>query len=101
MIMRRKRTITGRKAAAALRYKLDEDPAPRLVAKGVGKIAEKILEAAREAGVPIHEDPDLLALLMTLNIDEVIPPEMYVAVAEVLAFIYRVNKKVPEKVKND
>ena len=89
----RKKT-TGRKSAAALRYKQGEDPAPRLVAKGMGKIAERIIEAAKEAGVPIHEDPDLLALLMTLNINEVIPPEMYIAVAEVLAFIYRMNKKI-------
>ena len=94
MIKHRKYKLTDRRAAAALRYKQDEDPAPRLVAKGAGKIAEKIIEAAKAAGVPIHENPDLLALLMTLNIDEVIPPEMYVAVAEVLAFIYRMNKKV-------
>ena len=90
-----KRIYANRKAAAAIRYKQREDPAPRLVAKGVGIIAEKIIEAAKEAGVPIHEDPDLLTLLMTLNINEVIPPEMYVAVAEVLAFIYRMNKKAP------
>jgi flagellar biosynthesis protein len=92
----RKKTVT-RKSAAALRYKMGEDPAPRLVAKGMGKIAERIIEAAQKAGVPIHEDPDLLALLMTLNIDEMIPPEMYIAVAEVLAFIYRINKKMPIK----
>ena len=94
MIKHRKYKVADRRAAAALRYKQGEDPAPRLVAKGAGKIAEKIIEAAKAAGVPIHDDPDLLALLMTLNIDEVIPPEMYVAVAEVLAFIYRMNKKV-------
>ena len=85
--------IKTRKSAAALRYKREEDPAPRIVAKGAGKIAERIIEAAKEAGVPIHEDPDLLALLMTLNVNEVIPAEMYLAVAEVLAFIYRMNKK--------
>ena len=94
MIKHRTYKVKDRRAAAALRYKEGEDPAPRLVAKGAGKIAEKIIEAAKAAGVTIHEDPDLLALLMTLNIDEVIPPEMYVAVAEVLAFIYRMNKKV-------
>lgn len=94
MIKHRKYKVANRRAAAALRYKQGEDPAPRLVAKGAGKIAEKIIEAAKAAGVPIHEDPDLLALLMTLNIDEIIPPEMYVAVAEILAFIYRMNKKV-------
>ena len=93
MNRKRKSILASHKAAAALRYKQGEEHAPRLVAKGMGIIAEKIIEAAREAGVPIHEDPDLLALLMTLNINEIIPPEMYVAVAEVLAFIYRMNKK--------
>ncbi len=93
MNRKKRRTVTGRKSAAALRYKPEMDPAPRLVAKGVGKIAEKIIAAAKDAGVPIHEDPDLLALLMQLNINEVIPSEMYVAIAEVLAFIYRMNKK--------
>jgi len=93
MNRKRKNILVNRKAAAALRYRQEDDTAPRLVAKGMGKIAEKIIEAAEKAGVPIHEDPDLLALLMTLNINEVIPPEMYVAVAEVLAFIYRMNKK--------
>lgn len=81
------------KAAAALKYSQGVDTAPRLVAKGAGVIAEKIIQAAQEADVPIHEDPDMLALLMTLNLDEVIPPEMYAAVAEVLAFVYRLNKK--------
>jgi len=97
MMRRRTYKPVNRKAAAALRYRQDEDPAPRLTAKGMGRIADKIIEAAREAGVPLHEDPDLLSLLMTLNIGEVIPPEMYIAVAEVLAFIYRVNNKTPKK----
>lgn len=97
MIRHRKRMITDRKSAAALKYKQGEDLVPRLVAKGAGIIAEKIIETAREAGIPIYEDPDLLALLMTLNINEMIPSEMYVAVAEVLAFIYRMNKKMPVK----
>ncbi|MCD6308560.1 MAG: EscU/YscU/HrcU family type III secretion system export apparatus switch protein [Candidatus Latescibacteria bacterium] len=88
---RKSKRIPDRPAAAALRYRRDDDSAPRLVAKGMGKLAERIVEAAKKAGVPIHEDPDLLALLMALDIDEVIPPEMYVAVAEVLAFVYHVN----------
>ena len=81
----------GRSAATALRYRLGEDRAPRLVAKGAGKLAERIITAAREAGVPLREDPDLLALLMTLDIGEAIPPELYAAVAETLAFVYRLN----------
>ncbi len=93
MKKRRKRKLVAHRAAAALRYRMAEDSAPKLVAKGAGIVAEKIIAAAREAGVPIHENPDLLALLMTLNIGEAIPPEMYTAVAEVLAFIYKINKK--------
>jgi len=66
--------------------------APRVVAKGMGAIAERIIRAAEEAGVPIHENPDLCAFLMTVSVDDVIPSDMYVAVAEVLAFIYRINE---------
>ena len=97
MIAKSGHRLKDRRAAAALRYRQGDDAAPRLVAKGMGKIAEKIIETAREAGIPIHEDPDLVALLMTLNIDAMIPPELYVAVAEVLAFIYRMNNKMQEQ----
>ena len=86
----------GRKAAAAIRYHMGTDPAPRLVAKGAGKLAERIIEAAKKAGVPVREDPDLLALLMTLDLNEFIPPELYAAVAEVLVFVYRMNKRALE-----
>ena len=94
---KRRYTPDGRKAAAALKYNVDEDTAPRLVARGSGEMAKKIIEAAREAGVPIREDPDLLALLMTLDIGAVIPPELYSAVAETLVFVYRMNRKMGEK----
>ncbi len=93
MKKKRHQVKTGRKSAAALRYQLEKEQAPRLVAKGMGKTAERILQTAREAGVPIHEDPDMAALLMTLDLGEIIPPEFYVTVAEILAFIYRMNKK--------
>jgi len=83
---------SGRKVAAALKYRQGEDVAPRLVAKGMGNIAERIIEAAREAGVPLYEDTDLCTLLMTLNLDEQIPANMYAAVAEVMAFVYRLNR---------
>lgn len=96
-MLKRKYIPDGRKAAAALTYRMGEDPAPRLVARGAGKMAEKILEAARAAGVPIREDPDLLALLMTLDVGAVIPMELYSAVAETLVFVYRMNKKMGEK----
>jgi flagellar biosynthesis protein len=90
---KRKHPSYGRRAAAALKYRQGADEAPRLAAKGLGRVAERIIEAAEEAGVPIHEDPDLVGLLMTLNLNDMIPPELYVAVAEVLAFVYRLNGK--------
>ncbi len=93
MAKRRRYVPDGRRAAVALKYRLGEDPAPRVVAKGAGKLAERIIEAARAAGIPIREDPDLLALLMTLDLNEHIPPELYTAVADVLVFVYRMNRK--------
>jgi len=81
------------KQAVALRYKDGEDKAPKVAAKGQGVIAEKIIALAREAGVPVKEDSDLVEVLSKLEVDEHIPPETYVVVAEILAWVYRVNKK--------
>jgi len=79
--------------AVALRYKTGKDTAPKVAAKGSGKIAERIIDIAREHGVPIKDDPDLVEVLSKLDIEEEIPPEIYVAVAELLAFVYSLNKK--------
>lgn len=80
--------------AVALRYSPGQDQAPVLVAKGSREIAKKIIELAEGSGIPISKDPDLVQLLMTLDVGEEIPPEMYKAVAIVLAFIFQKNKKV-------
>ncbi|MCD6363226.1 MAG: FlhB-like flagellar biosynthesis protein [Synergistetes bacterium] len=80
--------------AAALKYDEREDRAPRVIASGKGKIAEKIIEIAREYDIPIYEDPDLVELLLKVDIGDEIPPELYKAVAEVLAFIYRLREEV-------
>ncbi len=96
----RKRVLGNRRYAAAIQYRRENDPAPRLTAKGAGMVAEKIIAAAIEAGVPVYEDQDLVALLMTLDMNDFIPPEMYLAVAEVLAFNGRDGEwlaKVAEK----
>jgi FlhB-like protein len=77
--------------AVALAYDLAQDPAPRVVAKGRGELAERILELARKSGVHIHEDPDLVAVLSRLELDAQIAAELYRAVAEVLAFVYRLS----------
>lgn len=81
--------------AAALRYEPEKDDAPRLVAKGRGKIAERIIELAREHGVTIYEDHELTEVLSRLDLNQMIPPELYYAVAEVLAFVYRLNGRAP------
>lgn len=81
-----------RKKAVALSYDAAEQSAPQLVAKGSGAVAEKLLELAREHGVPIHEDADLTEILSRLDLYQEIPPETYLLVAEILAFIYRTNQ---------
>ena len=84
------------KKAVALKYNKDKDSAPKVVAKGKGYIAEKIIEAARENNVPLYEDKNLSQVLEALDLDTEIPPELYRAVAEVLAFIYKLNTMVPK-----
>ncbi len=79
--------------AVALKYDGKEDIAPRVKAKGVGAVADKIIELAKKHGVPIKDDPDLVEILTQLEIDEAIPPEIYVAVAELLSFVYSLNSK--------
>lgn len=73
----------------ALQYRRQHDPAPRVVAKGEGELADKILELAREHGVAIKQDPDLAQLLGAVELETQIPVEAFVAVAEILSFIYR------------
>lgn len=82
-----------RKKAVALGYEAGEDEAPRVLAKGQGFIAEKIEELAREAGVPVKEDRELVEYLSALNLYQEIPPFLYEVVAEVLAFVYRLDRK--------
>jgi flagellar biosynthesis protein len=80
------------KKAVALKYKRGQDAAPKIAAKGRGAIAEKILALAREHGVAIQKDTTLLEALYRLDINEEIPEELYKVVAEVLAFVYRMNR---------
>ncbi|CAG0973007.1 Flagellar biosynthetic protein FlhB [Anaerolineae bacterium] len=65
--------------------------APKVVAKGRGLLAEAIIERARDAGVYVHESPELVSLLMQVDLDQHIPPQLYLAVAELLAWIYRLE----------
>ncbi|MFW5859984.1 MAG: EscU/YscU/HrcU family type III secretion system export apparatus switch protein [Planctomycetota bacterium] len=80
-----------RREAVALRYDQSREHAPRVVAKGRGSVAERLLALAREHQVPLWEDRDLVKLLGVLELDAEVPPAMYAALAEVLARIYRLN----------
>jgi len=80
-----------KKKAIALRYDQGRDKAPVVVAKGVGELAEKIIETAKKHGVPVLEDKALISALMKVEIYEEIPPELYRAVAKVLVFIRAVR----------
>jgi flagellar biosynthesis protein len=87
----RKAGLPPRKqAAVALAYRGGE-AAPKVVAKGNGLIAEQIIERAREAGVFVHESKELVSLLMDVDLDRQIPPALYRAIAELLAWLYHVE----------
>jgi flagellar biosynthesis protein len=79
------------KKAIAVKYERGRDAAPKVTAKGRGAVAEKILALAREHGVPIEKDSTLIEALYRLDLNEEIPEELYQVVAELLAFIYRMN----------
>jgi flagellar biosynthesis protein len=83
-----------RREAVALAYR-EADAAPRVVAKGRGLIAEEIISRAREHGVYVHESPELLSLLIQVDLDEHIPSPLYLAVAELLAWLYRLEHGNP------
>jgi flagellar biosynthesis protein len=77
-------------SAAVLAYRTGER-APRLVAKGRGLVAEEIIRRARDAGIYVHESRELVSLLMQMDLDRHIPPQLYVAVAELLAWLHRIE----------
>jgi len=80
------------KKAVALDYDEAADEAPKVVAKGSGLVAERIVSTAREAGVPIQENPALVSALSALDLGEQIPAELYPVVAEVLVWVRRVDQ---------
>ena len=80
--------------AAAVKYDPRKDAAPVLAAKGRGFLADRIIDIAKKNRIPIKEDPNLVEILSKLEIDEQIPPVLYKAVAEILAFVYSLNEKL-------
>ena len=81
------------KKAVALKYEAGKDKAPRVVAKGKGYVAENIMAAAQKNAVPVYQNKSLVNMLMALELDREIPPELYRAIAEVMAYVYRIDKK--------
>jgi flagellar biosynthesis protein len=79
------------KQAIALEYSLD-DAAPVVIASGKGALAERIIEKAKEANVPVHKDGKLAGTLSKLEIGDMIPPELYEVVAEILVFVDAIDK---------
>lgn len=78
--------------AVALAY-LEHSGAPKVVAKGKGLIAEQIIQKAKDSGVFVHESRELVSLLMNVDMDQQIPPGLYQAIAELLAWVYQIENK--------
>ena len=81
-----------RKGAVALRYEPKTRSSPYVTAVGRGLLAERLIEEAKRHGIPIRENPDLVQILLELDLGQEIPPDLYQAVAEILIFVYRLNE---------
>jgi flagellar biosynthesis protein len=90
-------TPTERKAAVALRYDVDRDKAPLVIASGRGAVADEILRIAEDNRIPLYEDPELAKLLAKLELDTEIPAELYALVAEVLFFVYKLDRMAEKR----
>ena len=82
--------MANRPSAIALSY-ANKNRAPLVVAKGYGAVADAIVQRARDSGLYVHESPELVKLLMQVSLDDEIPPQLYLVVAEVLAWLYRLE----------
>lgn len=83
--------------AIAVKYDLEKDRAPKIIASGKGGVAEEILRLAEENGVPLYEDASLADLLARLELDTEVPPELYTLVAEVLSFVYQLDRMAKKR----
>lgn len=88
---------TENQQAVALKYNMENDRAPRVIAKGRGYVAENILAVAQKNTIPVYQNKTLVNMLMALDIDREIPPELYRTIAEVMAHVYRLDKKAKPK----
>ena len=92
--MKKNRTKTS---AVSLQYNQSGDRAPKVTAKGQGWVAEKIIAMAQEQNIPIKKDKDLMELLGKIDVGQEIPEELYKIVAELLAWVYDLNKEYSGK----
>jgi len=86
-----------RKTVVALRYDIDRDKAPLVIASGRGPVADEILRIAEDNKIPLFEDPELAKLLAKLELDTEIPPELFTLVAEVLFFVYKLDRMAAKR----
>jgi flagellar biosynthesis protein len=91
--------IPGKRTAIAVRYDVETDKAPLILASGRGAVADEILRIAEENKVPLYENRELANMLAKLEIDTEIPSQLYVLVAEVLFFVYKLDKMAEKREK--
>ncbi len=89
----------GRRTAVALRYDVEEDKAPLILASGRGAVAEEILRIAEDNKIPLYENRDIAQMLSRLEVDTEIPPQLYVLVAEILFFVYKLDRMAEKREK--
>ena len=89
----------ARRTAVAVRYDVEKDKAPLILASGRGAVADEILRVAEENKIPLYENRDLANILAKLEIDTEIPTQLYVLVAEVLFFVYKLDKMAEKREK--
>ncbi len=85
------------KQAVALSYDEETSDAPKVIAKGKGFVAENIIQAAKQNAIPIYQNKTLAAMLMAVDLDREIPPDLYKAIAEVLAYVYRMDQNANQR----
>jgi flagellar biosynthesis protein len=92
----RKPAIRPGLKAVALKYEMNS-AAPRVTGQGEGYVAQAILDKAKQMGIPTKVEPELVEFLMQVKLNDIVPPKLYAAVAEVLAWAYNIDGKLPEK----
>jgi len=92
-----KAKLAPKQQAVALSYQQQDQNAPKVIAKGSGFIAERIVATAKQNSVPVYKNKTLVSMLMAVELDREIPPELFQVVAEVLAYIYRIDQRIGRK----